>query len=410
MKQFNFNGLKTGQMPVGAWVSPTPAMGNKKCHVNDACYRLAAELGLNFLHGIYEIFNLQYTEEAYRSLKLAGKYGLKLLVSDRTMYVKTDSTERFVESYNTYKHEEALAGVLASDEPSSSYFAKLYGMKKFFETVCPEKVFYVNLLPMYARPEQLCGEKGREDYTYENYIDDYIDIFKPEFLSYDYYPLYGKFPHFAETYFDQLAIIRAKTLKADIPFWNFVLTTSFHSNVRIPVKSEIFYQATTALAFGSKGIQYFTFDTPVNSAVPEGEFFQAALIDYDGRPTERYYFVQELNAHLKSVEKVLMGSVSQGLIAVGTSPAVIPESCLIPRFRSLKSVEGRHALVGCFDYNGKTALYVVNNTIENADDITLTFDTVQRLGVSVKTNHKILQADTLTLSLEAGEGALITIL
>ena len=82
------------------------------------------------------------------------------------------------------------------------------------------------------------------------------------------------------------------------------------------------------------------------------------------------------------------------------------------KFRELTKIKANkdNALIGCFDYNGKTALYVVNCETTNKQDVTLTFtdkygyEVIQR-GTSVKVTGK-----KITLTLERGEGAMITLL
>ncbi len=50
----------------------------------------------------------------------------------------------------------------------------------------------------------------------------------------------------------------AAAQEANIPFWTFVQTCSFNSGRRIPTEADILWQVNTALAYGAKGIQYFT--------------------------------------------------------------------------------------------------------------------------------------------------------
>ena len=60
-----------------------------------------------------------------------------------------------------------------------------------------------------------------------------------------------------------------------------------------------------------------------------------------------------------------------------TVPSFIPtfKADLISSYGALTGVEGESVLVGCFDYNGKEAYYVVNNDREYSTTVTLNFDT-----------------------------------
>jgi len=74
----------------------------------------------------------------------------------------------------------------------------------------------------------------------------------------------------------------------------------------------------------------------------------------------------------------------------------------------LKSVAG-DAFVGCFDYHGKTALYVVNYDMEQPQSIALQFDGACDLQMVKEAESQDLHAEALTLDMFAGEGVLLVI-
>lgn len=95
----------------------------------------------------------------------------------------------------------------------------------------------------------------------------------------------------------------------------------------------------------------------------------------------------------------------------------LPESDRLQSYRQLTGAEANHALIGCFDYDGKTALYVVNNAIaadEEAgtaaeDEVTLRF-AENVFGYTLDAaGKKDFSGNALTLPLGAGEAMLVVI-
>ena len=108
--------------------------------------------------------------------------------------------------------------------------------------------------PCYVSPS-LIHYKG-----YDEFIADYLNEVKPDYLSYDYYAPLGEFPNMRDTYFYQLGLIRNIVQEQHLPFWCFVLTSK-HYDYRLIKPSELYWQVNTSLAYGAKGIQYFNFKT-----------------------------------------------------------------------------------------------------------------------------------------------------
>ena len=93
----------------------------------------------------------------------------------------------------------------------------------------------------------------------------------------------------------------------------------------------------------------------------------------------------------------------------------------IDSYNELNSISSGNALVGCFNYGGKTALYVVNcnmydqNSTTSQDatqDITLQFSEASSMKKVQKAKTEKVSTDSnnqLTLTIEAGEGALLVL-
>lgn len=408
--KYKFPGLREDEIPIGGYVSPTPEhplAPGRKSQITDEVYKKVKESGLNFLCAVYEIFP-QSEKDGMAALELAGKYGLKILVRDDRFEYRSEIPKGYSPVAKKFASMAGFGGIHLCDEPSAAYFEKLASFKREFgKLFSSDFCCYINLFPMYASAQML---KGKElppggKYTYEDYIDDYLRIVKPEFLSYDFYPMQGKFPAMMDHHFVQLDIIRRKTVEAKIPFWSFIQMTSWADTVRLPTLPEVMYQISTALAYGAKGIQYFSYATPINGDVPEGERFKQAVLDANGEPTERYYFMQYANRHLRSIQKVIANSDSLGIILVGASPKEVPQDSLIEL--PWAKFFGRHLLIGVFDWAGHTMLYVVNNSITEADTAVCRFDKKYNVNLIIDDKFAEFASDSVAVTIPAGEGCML---
>ena len=92
----------------------------------------------------------------------------------------------------------------------------------------------------------------------------------------------------------------------------------------------------------------------------------------------------------------------------------LDSSLVLDHFQQLESLssEDTYAIAGCFNYQGKTALYVVNaktyHVNKNGSDITLHFSTKVSGKTRLHGEEKTFQGNSLTLnSLLPGEGVLL---
>lgn len=79
-------------------------------------------------------------------------------------------------------------------------------------------------------------------------------------------------------------------------------------------------------------------------------------------------------------------------------------------YRELKSISGDDCIVGCFDYKGGTALYVVNYSRTEKADVELTFDKDDYLYEVIQRAQSVKTVGNgVSLRLDCGEGALIVL-
>lgn len=186
--------------------------------------------------------------------------GLKAIVSDGLCHVgdaeasldDAEITRRVEEVVAKTKGHPAVYGYYLRDEPSSAPFPGLGKWAAAFQKAAPQAVPYINLLPNYASPEQLGAA------NYDEYLEKFVATVRPRFVSYDHYALMDD-GSLSGGYFQNLEAVRRVALQSGLPFWNTVLPNSHFPSE--PAEGGLRLQAYTTLAYGARGISYYTYFT-----------------------------------------------------------------------------------------------------------------------------------------------------
>lgn len=162
-------------------------------------------------------------------LDLCRKYGIKLIVTD-------PSPELAAKISN----HPALWGYYGGDEPyPESKFPPIADKKKALQKADSNHPYFINMLS-----------------TTGDFLRTYMEVVKPEILSYDFY----KWPWGSDRYYEKLEQFREEAMIADVP-----LTCCIETRARpvngpdyLPDNAKKLRQSVyTALSYGVKGIQWF---------------------------------------------------------------------------------------------------------------------------------------------------------
>jgi len=245
----------------------------------------------------------------------------------------------------------AVLGYYLKDEPSADMFPGLAAVSKAFLTAAPEKIPYINLFPNYANQQQLGTE------TYEEHVEKYVTTVDPPIISYDHYALMEYEP-LRKGYFANLETMRRASLKYKRPFWNIVLSNA-HFRYREPSAADIRFQIFTTLAYGGKGISYFTYFAPHSGN------YRMAPIDQFGNRTATWSYVQNVNLMVQKLAPTLLKLTSAGVYHTGD----VPEGCTaLPGNTLVKAVHGTtNFLIGEFIHSdGFKYIMLVNKDFHNS--------------------------------------------
>ncbi len=350
--------------PLVAWYGPGRGL------LTDEVWSDVAEAGFNLclpsFHGT--------TEEYRRTLDLGERYGIGLLLGGLVNWEwgeREEKAEALVESLKErtqrYSAEPAFAAYVLKDEPHAVSFPALAHSRRLLARMDPGHWAYVNLFPNYAPVNERENYIGTRDY--QEYVDRYMEVFRPEVLMYDHYSIEGY--RFREAdyairvrpeYYENLEIIRAAALKHGVPFWAFTLSTPVFS-YPTPTEGHLRFQLYSCLAYGARGLQYFTYGPA------EGE---DGLIDGKGNRGPWYETAQRINREIQSMGRLLLSLTSTAVFH--TSPQPRGTTWIHDGHGGLVSCLGAPAVLGFFDgRDGRRFLMVVNRDPMKAAELTLTF-------------------------------------
>ena len=332
-------------LPILAWHSiPAP-------YLTEARFQELAEAGfnINFSH-------LGRLEDALKSLELGRKTGVKILFSCPDLRTKTDSIVSLV------KDDPALWGYFLRDEPWCSDFPDLAAWARRIEASDTTHPMYLNLFPM-GIDYQTIGAKD-----YRDYVRRFIEEVRLPMVSFDKYPISKN--GFQENLYENLEVIREESARAGLPFWAFAMCVP-HWHYVDPTLPHLRFEMYTDLAYGASGLQYFTYWTPSPDA--EGFNYHDGPITYDGRRSERYDMVKELNAELQARAGVFVGSEVERVGIVGNLPAGAHALEALPPGVISLDTHGERAVVSHLRKGKKAFLMVVSGRYDEPVTLDIAF-------------------------------------
>lgn len=336
---------------IGQWCGPTEFTQERFAEVAAANFNVA-------------MVGAGSAEANIKALDLCQANKIKgLVIDERTNPPKSRRDPNFTATLDAaiadYSKHPALWGYYITDEPDASQFNRCAMVNHYLLSKDPKHMPFVNLLPTYATRDQLGAS------TYDTYVDQSLRVIGQKFLSYDHYALMAD-GSVRPDYFSNMAIIRRQSIKHKVPF-NFILLSVPHGPYKDVTEPDLRWQVNTALAYGAKGIMYFTYTTPNDPAWG----YHDAIIDASGKPSAKYEIVKRINGELKKLGPTLMKLHSVAVFHTGT----LPEGCKpLPEGGLIKGIKGGEFVIGQFysDDGGRYAM-IVNRSLTKAARATVEF-------------------------------------
>ena len=264
----------------------------------------------------------------------------------------------------------AVYGYYVKDEPGASLFPLIAKIGAAIEKRS-KKPWYVNLLPTYASAVSQLGAE-----SYDAYVREFIKICKPKYLAYDHYALMegGKT---RAGYWENMNRLYSIAKEYNLPVIP-VIQSVAQGIYRDMSEADLMFQVFTHLAYGAKGIQYFTYFTPRLGN------YRNAPIDQFGSKTPTWFMVQKINRRLDILAPKLMdlewvrsyhfgNALPMEYGVVGADGTAI--------VKDVKNHDGAtpNVLIGELkDSSGADYVMVVNKDLANSINATLTFQTTPK--------------------------------
>ena len=285
------------------------------------------------------------------TLDLCEAAGLKAIVSDnRTSGYDWNNVDEAKARENVASlvrqvgQHPALYGYYLRDEPPAAYFPGLAKVANLIRELSPGKWPYINLFPDYATAEQLGTP------TYAEYLERFVATCHPTLMSYDNYSLMDD-GSVRGNYWSNLESMRAACQKQGVEFWNIVLSVA-HFSYRELSPADYRFQVYTTLAYGGRGISYFTYFTPATGN------YRMGPIDQFGNPTPAWYYLQNVNLQIQKLAPTLLQLTSDAVYHFGP----LPPGCSGVSTNSLLSGAGSDSfLVGEFTHRDGTRYVMIVN-------------------------------------------------
>lgn len=369
------NDLET--VPIAGWLGPSREM------IRPEIMRDMAAAGFDVSISMVDEADLQ------RALDVAWDAGIRLIVrtdgldlgrktpeQGRGYALTPAEAERIRRIVGTVKDHPGLFGYYVHDEPHLADFDWIAAVIREIEALDSYHLCYVN----HNAPND---QGGYGAHTQEALWRAFIARTKPRFLSFDHYVIESK-PRVAPPagappapnvfgdvtvkfdYFAVLDFARRFSVLLDLPLWAFTCSVP-HWSYPPPTEGHLRFQLNCCLAYGAKGLQYFTYA------------YDNALIDAEGRPTPTWEMARTVNREVRTLWAKLKGLRSIGVHHTGplwpgtTPPMGTPMQVWGAEHPGATyTCRGDAAVLGLFDDpDGRFYVLAVNRNPERPGVVTL---------------------------------------
>lgn len=340
----------TTDFPIVAWLG-IPS----KC-TNIERFREARDAGININYTPYP-----NADSVQKALNIAEKVGMKILI--RCPELSSSDANVIIATVKRFKNHPANAGYFIKDEPQLS---DLLNLKKIIQTITSvddQHFCYVNLYPNHA------VNIGTPNY--QEYVRQFIEELSLQVISFDFYPILNS-NNIRYGWYKNLEIIRDESRDMGKPFWAFALTTS-HGDYPIPTLEHLRLQVYSNLAYGAKGIQYYTYWT-YNSLNFQ---YYSGPIEKDGSRTLVYNHLKKMNSEINALKHIFLSGEVKNVSHYGSQiPDGVKRLAALPDYVKSLDIKCNTALISEIENDSNRFLMIQNNDLHSPIEVTIKVDSL----------------------------------
>lgn len=381
--------------------------------------------------------------DLYPYLELAEKMNIPVVVYANGLSQITSSTDyRLTEEQKAFLAEmvadlsqyKMFKGFTFRDEPSIEQ-AKTFGaVKDYLDSLKSDLYYFTSFLPIYCNDLTRFSTENtnNRETAYMDYVNAFSDAV--DSFAYDSYPLVSDpiqgLTYVDQTWFQNLRLVAENAKEKDYDAGITIQSGAFgrygaeESSVHkraITSKADVTFQVYTALAYGMKYINYFTYWQ--HWAPSESEAFYTAMVMYpeeNGQEpikTDAYYAVKEANEEIKKFDHVFLNFDWEGTMALTTEGKDMGTGLKLageyysPRIASATATDD--AIIGCMkDADGYDGYMIVNATDPGqnlSNSVTVEFKKATKALAYINGEEQTitLEDGAYTFHLESGAGVFV---
>ena len=328
------------------------------------------------------------------------------------------------EMYNNLSQYKSFRGFYMSDEPSINLLDNYKNVAKVLRSLNPNMDLFTSCLPVYTEENYLSTDNSLSFVEkYSNYANSFGNILGE--FTYDFYPFKHKYffkigsneigaeDYMREDWFQNLTLAAANAkgkYNTGITVQTYSEALNDKDHYRAVTEADVAFQVYSALAYGMKSINYFTYGEHWDSSVGT-----TSSMIYNGEKTDVYNAVQKINNEIKAFDNVLLDFNWQGTIGIKGNDSDkmmnYVEAYTSKRISAFSA--SNDAIIGCLkDSVGYDGFMLVNAT-DPADKITetisVTFNNATHAKVFVNGVESTVELvnGTYSATLTPGQGIFV---
>lgn len=414
-----YESTKGNEIMIGLWEGPRKHAMKTQAEA-DARYAEIREAGINMVFIFAELNDDGWLQ---RTMSAAEKNDIKLIIDLGSVYTNRTA---FYDAIDKTKTSKAVIGYNIVDEPSFSLFGNLGNLRnKIKEYVGEDFIVMCNLFPNYVSDSALAEKPGEGMTAYQTYLDSFMQKVNPDILHFDYYP-YTSDKSADSKMIAKMMLnlndIRNSGAKYNVPTGGFLQSCRWGNykdgkwvGTRIPNEVEYRFIMNLHLVFGCKTVTNFLYWSRDGSD-PEQRMpgYFDGLITYQGERTHVYDIVKKQNDAIHAMKGVYLDYDHKAFMVKNLDEVYInsiSNDLLSESYREVNSIESNgEFLVGCFDKDNNTGLYVMNFNLNEQERSDAKFELSECKYYKVWGSEGLVQMgynDSIVISLLPSEACFI---